>query len=180
MLAVNLLADGAKKHARQPASDQWADHWHDRIAPVRCPFTSNGEYCMGRARSKVASGIDRVTGSSSERKADAPNQSSDQVGAETGRRSRGGNSLRKDGTDHKNQNESAEDLADQVCAKSADRRRGAETGEFQALVRGFLPVWQEVKPDKSGSYESACHLRNQVRGELRKLARGHSKAHRHR
>ena len=40
-------------------------------------------------------------------------------------------------------------------------------------------MWQEVKPDESGSYESACHLRNQVRGEPRKVTGGNSKTHRH-
>jgi hypothetical protein len=40
-------------------------------------------------------------------------------------------------------------------------------------------VWQELKPDKSGSYESACHLHNQVRGEPRKVTGGNSKTHRH-
>ncbi len=34
----HLLGDGAKKHPRQPASDQWAEHRHDRVAPIRGPL----------------------------------------------------------------------------------------------------------------------------------------------
>src|SRR6266404_4361333 len=134
---------------------------------------------MGKAGPEVASGINRVAGCSSERKPNPPNQSSNQERTETRRWSRGSNSFRKDGADHKNQNKSADDLANQICAKSPDRGRGAETGELQALVRSLLPMWQEVKPDESGSYESACHLRNQVRGEPRKVTGGNSKTHRH-
>src|SRR5260370_20971510 len=134
---------------------------------------------MAKAGPEVASGINRVAGCSPERKPNPPNQSSNQVRPEPRRRSRGSNSFRKDGADHKNQNKSADDLANQICPKSPDRGRGAETGELQALVRSLLPMWQEVKPDKSGAHESASHLRNQVRREPRKVTGGNSKTHRH-
>src|ERR1700741_637636 len=135
---------------------------------------------MGKAGPEVASGINRVTGCPSEGKPNPPNQSSHQVRTETRHRSRDSNSLRKNSADHKHQNKSADDLANQVCAKSADRGRGAETGELQALVRSLLPVWQEVKPDESCFYESARHLRNQIWDKLGKLTRRNGKAHRHR
>src|SRR5260370_42210793 len=116
---------------------------------------------MAKAGPEVASGINRVAGCPPERKPNPPNQSSNQVRTETRRRSRGSNSFRKDGANHKNQNKSADDLANQICAKSPDRGRGAETGELQALVRSLLPMRQEVQPHKSGSYESAFHHCNQ-------------------
>src|SRR5258708_28253533 len=113
---------------------------------------------MGKAGPEVASRINRVAGCPSERKPNPPNQSSNQVRTETRRRSRGSNSFRKDGANHKNQNKSADDLANQICAKSADRGRGAETGELQAFVMSLLPMWQEAKPDNAGPHPSASPL----------------------
>src|SRR5260370_3372218 len=115
---------------------------------------------MAKAGPEVASGINRVAGCPPERKPNPPNQSSNQVRTETRRRSRGSNSFRKDGANHKNQNKSADDLANQICAKSPDRGRGAETGELQALVRSLPPMWQEVNPDDTRSYTNPCHLPN--------------------
>ena len=55
--------------------DEWTQYRNDGIAPIRVSFVSDWQYRVSDARSKIASGIDRITRSSAKRKPDAPNKS---------------------------------------------------------------------------------------------------------
>jgi hypothetical protein len=52
------------------------------VAPAGRAFTSHWKQRMRDARPKVAGGIDGITGRSTQRKSDAPNQSRDQISAQ--------------------------------------------------------------------------------------------------
>ena len=40
--AKDLLSDHSEKHACQSATDEWTQHGHDRVTPVRSPFVRDG------------------------------------------------------------------------------------------------------------------------------------------
>src|SRR5262249_18407618 len=55
-----LFTDGAQKHARQPATDEWTEGRDRRITPVRSSFVCNGQNCMRKPWAEVPCGIDGV------------------------------------------------------------------------------------------------------------------------
>src|SRR5712691_11584810 len=108
---------------------------------------------MSKSGSEVASGINGIPRGSAKREPDSPDQCCDKVWAQARCWTRRSNRLGENRADDENQDERSYDLADQVCAKSADSRRSAEAGEFQRLIGSLLPMRQEVKPDENGSRE---------------------------
>src|SRR5207249_7447945 len=101
---------------------------------------------MRDARAQVARGIDRVPCRPAQRQPDAPYQTPDEIAAETGSRTGGGDALREDRADNKDEHESPDNLAHQVGNELSDGRGGAEAGALQRRVRCYAPVWQIVQP----------------------------------
>ena len=64
----------AQQPARQHSSQQPAHQRDRRVTPIGSAFPRYGEERMHDARPKVASGVDGVTGSTSQRETDSPNQ----------------------------------------------------------------------------------------------------------
>jgi len=93
---------------------------------------------MRQSRSKIPGGIDRIASSSPKRESDTPDECRDKVWAQAWGWTRSRSRLGENRAHDKNQDERSQDLADQVRAKSADRRRGAEAGKFQALIGRLL------------------------------------------
>src|SRR5262250_405288 len=120
---------------------------------------------------EVPCGIDGVACRSAKRQPDSP----DQRGYEVGSQSRSGPGrcygLRKDCPDDEDKNESSDNLADQVCAKTPDRGGSAETSQLQRLVRCFLPMGKKMEPHESSSDERAGHLSEKKRYEVREMTR---------
>jgi hypothetical protein len=134
---------------------------------------------MSKSGSEVASRINGIPRGSAKTEPDSPEGCCDKVWAQARCWTRRSNRLGENRAHDENQDERSYDLADQVCAKSADSRRGAEAGKFQRLIGSLLPMRQEVKPDENGSREGACHLRNEIRRKLCKLTGRYSEAHSH-
>src|SRR6266550_55913 len=121
---------------------------------------------MRDARAQVTRGIDRVPCRTAQRQPDAPHETADEIGAESGRRTGGGDALREDRADHKDEHERADDLAHQVGNELADGRRGAETRTLERRVRCNAPVWQIVQPHQRAARERAEQLSHEIGSDL--------------
>src|SRR5439155_22308553 len=101
---------------------------------------------MRDARAQVTRGIDRVPCRTAQRQPDAPHETADEIGAESGRRTGGGEALREDRAEHKDEHERADDLAHQVGNELADGRPGEETRTLERSIRWNTAVRDIVAP----------------------------------
>src|SRR5262252_4526965 len=111
---------------------------------------------MRQSRSEVPSGIDGVASGAAKGKPDSPHQCGYQVWTQSGRWTRIGHRFGKNRAYHQDKNESSQDLTHEVRAKSADRRRSAETREFEGLIGSLCPVRHKMKPDENCTRERTC------------------------
>ena len=99
-----------------------------------------------------------------------PDQYANQIGPEGRRGSANRHLLREDRGDAQHEHERADNLAEQVRAKIANRRHGGKARELQVGIFGFAPVRQEVQPHQNRARHGAEHLRHQKGKEFRKIA----------
>src|SRR5919106_509475 len=137
------------------AADERANHRNPRVLPVGRSLARDRQDRVGDARTEVTRGIDRISGRAAQREADGEDQ-------EPNDERRDGRRRATDGEDAKDQHEGADDLADQVRGRVANRRAGAEDGQLEAGIVGGRPVRQVVEPDEDRADERAKELAAEI------------------
>src|SRR5258708_6679454 len=162
------------RYARQEGSDQRANYWNSRVAPVRIPLSGDRQDRVSDARAEVAGRIDGISCCAAERKTDRPHEASDEVWAESCCDSV--HSFGKDRADDENQDEGADDFADQVGCRAPNGRRGTKHCQLQRGISGFFPMRKKMQPYEGGSHNRSQHLSRDVRPELGVIARGNGES----
>src|SRR5260370_31597073 len=133
---------------------------------------------MGDWRAKIASRIDGIPGGTAKRKADRPDEAPNKIWSKPCRGTVLRYGLCEDCADDEHENESADNLADEVGGDVTNRWRGAKDRQLQRGVWGFLPVRQIVQPNKSCAHKIAQQLGRNKRNELGVIAGGNSESER--
>src|SRR5438105_8777508 len=133
----------------QRAADEWANDRDPAVGPVRITLAGDWEERMGDARPKVTRRVDRISGGSAKRQADAKDEKANQQRCQCTNLVRTGG----DAEYAEHQDEGPDDLADEVGDRVADCRAGAEHGQLEAGILRGLPVRQKVQVNHNRSDE---------------------------
>src|SRR5450759_1677863 len=125
-LVDQVLEEADPLDRRDSATKERADHRDPRVLPVAAALAGDRQDGMHDPRPKVAGGVDRVPGRTSEREADHDDKQGNGQRAER-------RHVLTEAEDHEDQDERPDDLRNQVPERAADRRAGVEDGELQAL-----------------------------------------------
>src|SRR5262249_16150813 len=125
-------------------------------------FACDRQKRVREPRPKIARWIDGVTRCSAQREPNAPNKARYKIRSYARGRTRSRTTLRKNGTDHKNEHKGSNNLAQQICSCVSNRRGSTKYTQLRSRIRRFLPVRQVVQPDERCADYRAQQLRGQI------------------
>ena len=127
---------------------------------------------MRNARAKVTGRVHSITGRAAERKAERPDEDTDDVrpkavsstveAREAIRELRG-----EDHPDNEHEEERSDELAEECRAHLADGRRRAEDAELRGRIFRLFPMREISEPDDGSAEDAAEHLHDGRHDELR-------------